>query len=180
MKFKGLIFSLCFLFAGAAMADAAPDDAANAPRPAHRRVRKKRIHTKKPLAARATPAAAVTPDVAAVAQPEPPKTSALQAWLAGMKKRLSQTDTHANKLVAVAAVRGAETSDVPPLYWKGKRAEVRDDVPERKDFEAAIDIALKGDNVAAKERLQSFLLAYPKSSYASDAQETLNRLDNNN
>ncbi len=190
MKFKGLIFILCFLFTGALMADPTPGDDAATPAPApapvkphpHHRKRKKKIHAKAPVATDTAqaPAAAVAAPAAAVAvKQEVPKVDTFQAWLEGIKKHLAQSDTRSNKLVAVAAVRGDETSDAPPLYWKGKKAEVRDDVPERKDFEAAIDIAMKGDKVGAKERLQSFLLAYPKSAYAPDAQETLKRLENN-
>ncbi len=103
--------------------------------------------------------------------------AAFQAWLKEMKKRISKTTTKNNQLVAVAAVRGDDTPDAPPLYWKGKKSEGQVASSEVADFEKAIDTAMTGDPMDAKEKLQSFLLAYPKSSMAADAQETLTRLD---
>ena len=69
-----------------------------------------------------------------------------------------------------------ETPDAPPLYWKGKKAEGPVEMPELKDFESAIETALTSDGKAATEKLQSFILAYPKSSLVADAKETLDRL----
>lgn len=105
------------------------------------------------------------------------RSEAFEAWLKEMKKRIQRSNTKANKLVAVAAVRGDETPDAPPLYWKGKKAEGAVASGELVDFDAAVETALNGDPLAAKEKLQSFLLAYPKSSMAPDAKETLSRLE---
>lgn len=113
-----------------------------------------------------------------VAQPKKrPQSQAFQAWLKDMKKRIQRSSVKSKQLVAVAAVRGDETPDAPPLYWKGKKSEGKVDAPEMKDFETAIETALSGEPTAAKEKLQSFLMAYPKSSMAADAQETLSRLE---
>lgn len=108
---------------------------------------------------------------------KPRMSESLQAWLKDLKKRVNHSQTQKNQIVAVAAVRGAETPDSPPLYWKGKTAEGPTNMPELKDFETAVDSALTADPMEAKEKLQSFILAYPKSSLVSDAQETLNRLE---
>jgi TolA-binding protein len=192
MKYTAIVFSLSFLFCGGLRAgDAVPagDTAVAAPSKPVVRHRKHRRRAHAPARAATAPAAAsipastsptaAVPSKPAVAATPPTKIDALQAWLQGIKKHLMQSDVQSNRLVAVAAVRGDETSDVTPLYWKGKKPEARDEVPERKDFEAAIDLAMSGDKIAAKERLQSFMLAYPKSSYAGDAKETLARLEMN-
>ncbi len=111
------------------------------------------------------------------AAPKKKTSESFQSWLKEMKKRVAHTNTKQNQLVAVAAVRGSETPDTPPLYWKGKKGEGKVQAPEIKDFETAIDAALSGDSVAAKEKLQSFVLAYPQSSLVADANETLTKLD---
>lgn len=106
---------------------------------------------------------------------------ALLAWLEGLKKQINKTysPVKSNQMVAVAAVRGSESVETPPLYWKGKKPENLVVLPEIKDFDAAIETTLTGDPEAAKEKLQSFMLAYPKSSLVADAKETLVRLEEN-
>jgi TolA-binding protein len=185
MKMKWTALALSLMFTGALMADQTAIGAtAAATKPAaHRKTKKKKKTTHatraRPIVAPPT-ASSATSAAAPAAKPEPAKIDTFQAWLMGMKKRLTQSDTRSNKLVAVAAVRGDETADAAPLYWKGgKKADVKNAVPEQKDFEAAIDTALRGDKLGAKDQLQSFLIAYPKSPLASDAQETLTRLEAN-
>lgn len=183
MKLHMLLTASCLLLAGTILAETGATDSAPAAttpaKPHHKKKKKKKIPAKAPATTQSSAAPTPAATAPAVIQAAAPKTDSFQSWLEGIKKRLTQSDTRANKVVAVAAVRGDETPDSPPLYWKGAKPEVRDDVPERKDFEAAVDLALKGDKPAAKERLQSFLIAYPKSSYAPDAKETLSRLDAN-
>lgn len=104
------------------------------------------------------------------------KMSSLQAWLNKMKKKINTSETKHNKLVAVAAVRGDETSDVPPLYWKGKETEQKIELPELKEFDDAINLALNGDNAGAKTKLEAFITNYPNSPMKADAQETLNQI----
>src|SRR5258708_7473073 len=134
---------------------------------------KKRVVKKK-----AAPAASQsTAKVDDVSQPKKRTASeAFQAWLKEMKKRIQKTNTKPNQIVAVAAVRGNEVPDSPPLYWKGKKAEGKVDAFEMKDFSPAIDPASKGEGEAAKKQLQAFMDAYPKSSLMADAKETMNRL----
>lgn len=135
---------------------------------------------KKRKVVKAAPANPEIKGAAKLSDVEKPKkrgSEAFQAWLREMKKRIQRANTKSNQLVAVAAVRGDETPDAPPLYWKGKKSQGQVASSELNDFDAAIETAMTGDPMAAKEKLQSFLLAYPKSSMAADAQETLTRLD---
>lgn len=104
---------------------------------------------------------------------------ALQSWLRDLKKKIASAQP-ANKKsqpVSVAAVRGDETSEGAPLYWKGVKGSSQTSAAELKAFDEAIDAALGSDSVAAKGKLQSFLTAYPKSPMASDAQQALKRLE---
>ncbi len=114
---------------------------------------------------------------AATAATKPKTNNSLQAWLKGLKQRLNRSETQSKQLVAVAAVRGAEQPDAPPLYWKGKSNEGRISGSEAKDFGVAIDSALGGDSAAAREKLNSFIAAYPHSPLVGEARETLSRLD---
>lgn len=100
----------------------------------------------------------------------------LQEWLTRMKKRVSAARSKQNKLGAVAAVRGDEKSDPPPLYWKGKEGEKAVDSAEIEEFNAAVEMALKGDADAAKQKLQQFVNAHPQSPLLPDANETLAKL----
>ena len=190
MKLKWTIFSLCLVFAVAATIPVSfvfASDAQTKSAKVQQRKKKrlKKVRKNVPAAPTAAPSATMVTPTAEVANPAPtepaaePKVDTFRAWLEGLKTRLGRSESRANKIVSVAAVRGDEVADSAPLYWKGKRAALKAELPEQKDFEAAIDIALAGDKVAAKERLQSFLLAYPKSSLAGDAQETLKRLEAN-
>ena len=107
-----------------------------------------------------------------------PKMSAkLQAWLKDLRKKLDRSNTQSKQLVAVAAVRGSDQPDAPPLYWKGKSSEEKIAGSEAADFGNAVDAAMNGDNVAAKEKLQSFVTTYPHSPLVAEANETLSRLD---
>ena len=104
------------------------------------------------------------------------QSASLEAWLKKLKEKLSKRQTKNNRLVAVAAVRGSETKDAAPLYWKGLKNEGPVDDAELKDFEAALDAAQHADQKVAMDKFQAFVAAHPKSPMADDAQETLNRL----
>lgn len=100
----------------------------------------------------------------------------LQAWLNKMKKRISRSHAKHNQLVSVAAVRGNETPDSPPLYWKGKKSKGPVDLPELEEFDAAIEAALGGKKKDAILRLEKFTKTYPNSALKEDALYTLEML----
>lgn len=102
--------------------------------------------------------------------------NSLQAWLKDLKKRVGHSQAKQNQLIAVAAVRGEEQPDAPPLYWKGKSANEKVDKKELQDFDMAISKALDGDNATAQKQLTDFIAAYPKSAMLADAQLTLKKL----
>ena len=105
------------------------------------------------------------------------RSESFQMWLREVKKRIARAQTRNNQVVAVAAVRGSETPDSPPLYWKGKNASGPVEASELKQFDEAIDTALTSDPGSAKEKLQAFLSAHPQSPLAGEARETLNQLE---
>jgi len=94
-------------------------------------------------------------------------------WLKKMKQRLAKTEAKHNQLIVVAAVRGSEVPDSPPLYWKGRTSKGTVEIPELKEFETAVDLAAAGDTAAAQAKLKDFLTAHPKSPMAEDAKHTL-------
>ncbi|MCG3203868.1 MAG: hypothetical protein KCHDKBKB_00545 [Elusimicrobia bacterium] len=102
---------------------------------------------------------------------------ALLAWIENLKKRIHKTNAQSKQLVAVAAVRGTESIETPPLYWKGKKAEGMVAIEEVKEFEQVIETVENGDPEVAKEQLRNFISSYPKSSLLADAQETLSKME---
>ncbi len=116
--------------------------------------------------------AGTTTSIVAQEKPQDKKTS-LQVWLKRMKKKITMTETKHNKLVAVASVRGDDSADAPPLYWKGKASEGTIAMPELKEFDDAINRAMGGDSGGAQAKLEAFVATNPNSPLVSDAQETL-------
>lgn len=104
------------------------------------------------------------------------KKPSIQVWLSRMKKKVARVESKHNRLVAVAAVRGDDAADAPPLYWKGKTAQGPVALPELKEFDDAINAALNGDNAGAKTKLEGFISAHPTSPLTGEARETLNLL----
>lgn len=107
------------------------------------------------------------------------KTSArksLKAWLKKLKKRATRIRAKRNQIVSVAAVRGAEKPDSPPLYWKGKK-KGKIGPAELKEFEAALDLAIKGENDKAKKQLLKFQKNHPKSALSKDVNHTLKMIN---
>ena len=139
--------------------------------PAKKPVVKKKYRTLKPKTKAATTATVNPP-----AKSQTGKKTSLQGWLNKMKKKIARAETKHNKLVAVASVRGDDSAEAPPLYWKGKSSQGPVALPELKEFEEAINLALNGDKAGSTAKLQSFVSAYPQSSLLADAQETLNAL----
>ncbi len=137
----------------------------------------KKKKTRLKQAAKVDVAPTPAPAGAAPASAAPAQKDSLQAWLQKLKKRIAQTKSKPNKLVAVAAVRGDEAKDPVPLYWKGKKTESAVSNKEVKAFDEALDVALSGDKEAAKSKLTSFISTYPKSPLMGEAKDTLAKLD---
>ncbi len=98
------------------------------------------------------------------------------SWLKDLKRRVARTRARQNQLVTVAAVRGAEATDAPPLYWKGKKSSGPVDSAELDKFENAIEATIAG-KPEAKDMLRSFVSSYPKSPLVADANTALKKLD---
>jgi len=101
--------------------------------------------------------------------------ASLEGWLKDLRKRVARTRARQNQVVAVAAVRGAEAEDAPPLYWKGKKSKGPVEEKELGAFEKAVEAAIAGQP-DADQQLKDFIAAYPKSSLAGDAQSALDRI----
>jgi len=99
--------------------------------------------------------------------------ASIQSWLKKMRKRVARSEAKHNQLIAVASVRGNESPNSPPLYWKGSKVSGPIDLPELRDFDAALGLAQKGNIPGAKTKLDNFIASYPKSSLLPDAQQTL-------
>ncbi|MBV9079722.1 MAG: hypothetical protein JO102_01235 [Elusimicrobia bacterium] len=99
-----------------------------------------------------------------------------ESWLRDLRARVARTRAHQNQLIAVAAVRGDEQPDSPPLYWKGRKGRGAVAPAELDAFEKAVDAAMS-NAPDAKSQLQSFLSTYPKSAMADDAKTALDKLD---
>lgn len=102
--------------------------------------------------------------------------SSFNAWLKDLRRRVARTRAHQNQLVAVAAVRGNETPDAPPLYWKGKRNKGPVDAAELDQFEKAVDAAIEG-KPEAREMLEKFVADHPKSTMVADAKAAIERME---
>ena len=103
-------------------------------------------------------------------------TSSLDSWLKDLRKRVAKTRARQNQVVAVAAVRGSDTEDAPPLYWKGKKSTGPVEEKELAAFESAVEAAING-KPEAKDELKAFITTYPKSPMAGDANAALARLE---
>lgn len=134
------------------------------------------IKRKKIIKSTASPVI-VAPTEQAKPANKPNRKDTFMAWLKDMKKKVDRTQARQNQIVAVAAVRGDETADSPPLYWKGKKVSGNVESEELKKFEEALDQAMTGDSTASKEKLESFITTYPNSPLVVDAKETLQKLD---
>ena len=112
----------------------------------------------------------------AAAQSDSSLRRSVRFWLQKMKKRVTRAQARHNQVVAVAAVRGSEAPDSPPLYWKGKKAKGPVSPMELEAFDGAVESALSGSRADAIGRLENFLKSYPQSSLADDANATLSLL----
>src|SRR5262245_34818927 len=86
---------------------------------------------KKPVVRKKKPAKSQAVNVNQIVS-KPKSQDKLAVWLKDLKKRLAHSRAQQNKIVAVAAVRGNETVDAPPLYWIGKTSQGEVITPELK------------------------------------------------
>ena len=98
-------------------------------------------------------------------------------WVEKLRRRIARTEAKHNKIVAVAAVRGAESDDPPPLYWKGRAAKGPVAGDELAEFDAALEAALEGRTSASTDALNAFLKSHPDSPLAADARQALQELN---
>ena len=103
-----------------------------------------------------------------------------ETTLKGLKSKIAQkyqsTSVGAS---SVAAVRGAKVSDDSTKpYWRGTNADKSGKklAAQRKQFSAALELALAGKDEAAVKALEKFVKDNPQSPYLADAKEALNRL----
>ncbi len=152
---------------GAAETSAAPAEPAK---------KKAIVKRKKMLKSSAKSSSSVNVNQAQAASKAEPR-NPWQALLADLKKRVNRTQAKQNQLVAVAAVRGAEATDAPPLYWKGKKSSGNVDPNDLKQFEEAIDSALAGDPDTARQKLGGFIETHPQSPLVADAKAALSKME---
>jgi hypothetical protein len=85
--------------------------------------------------------------------------------------------SHGQRLSSVAAVRGAALGDQDPAepYWKGGMSEeaAKRQGVERKEFAAAVQLALDGKMGESTAALEKFQKDHPKSAMLPDVKEAL-------
>lgn len=171
-----LVFSMGLLFTYAATSVWAEGEAA-APAPVKqkklRTAKKKRVLKSAPASVKPATSSTTTPTTPAKAAPK----GSMSAWLQDLKKRLSHSKARQNQIVAVAAVRGNETPDSPPLYWKGKKTAGEVEASDLQQFEEAVDQAIDGKAEDSLQKLQAFVTNHPDSPLVADAQETIKKLE---
>jgi len=116
--------------------------------------------------------------VSAAAQEQNDKTgSGLSDWLKVLSKKieriLPRKAPPAGTGTAVAGVRGAKQEGKGRLYWKGKAGEETVTEEELAAFQAAIDVAARGDQAAAVKEMEKFMARYPDSPLIPDAARTV-------
>jgi len=96
-------------------------------------------------------------------------------WWGSLKAKISKiTPTKTQPTVtAVGGLRGGKEQE-ESLYWKGKEPSVTKE--ELEAFNKALDFAIKGDSIRAKEGFERFLSTYPSSALADDAKKSLKML----
>lgn len=98
------------------------------------------------------------------------------SWIDELKKKLAKSRARQNQIVAVAAVRGSETPETPPLYWKGKTMEGTITSTELSDFDQALEKASEGKTEESLVQLQTFITKYPQSPMVLEAHEAMDHL----
>jgi TolA-binding protein len=149
----------------------AEEPGTSAPVKKEKMVKKKRVIRNKTAAKKSVPLGT------AVATPAPKQENkSATNWIRELKKKLAKSQARQNQIVAVAAVRGDETPDSPPLYWKGKKAAGDVASHEVSEFDLALDTALKGDSVGSVQALETFVGKYPQSPLAEEAKDVIAKL----
>lgn len=97
----------------------------------------------------------------------------LEAWIKRMKRNANKAQTRQHRLIAVAAVRGNEVQDAPPLYWKTKPVEGPIKPEDLEEFKQALNMIENGDVESAKIRLDSLASRYSEGSLRADIDQTL-------
>lgn len=96
-------------------------------------------------------------------------------WWGSLKAKISKitpTKTHTT-VTAVGGLRGGKEQE-EALYWKGKEPSITKD--ELEVFSKALDFAISGDSIRAREGFERFLSKYPSSALSDDAKKSLNML----
>lgn len=137
-----------------------------------RTAKKKKVIRNKSAAKKSVPLGTVAPAPAVK-----PENKTAVNWIRELKKKLAKSQARQNQIVAVAAVRGNESPDSPPLYWKGKKNAGDVAMPEVAEFDAALDAALKGDPDQSVQALQAFVGKYPQSPLAEEAKGVIAKLE---
>lgn len=96
-------------------------------------------------------------------------------WWGSLKAKISKITPKKTQptTTAVGGLRGDKEKE-EALYWKGKEPSVTKD--ELDAFNRALDLAIKGDSLRAKEGFERFLSTYPSSALADDARKSLKLL----
>jgi hypothetical protein len=143
----------------------------------HRTAHKKsKTKTKKKISVKA-PAPKKETSVQALLKEDEAAPDTLQGWAKALKKKLVHQQAKQNQLVAVASVRGDETPDAPPLYWKGRSTPGIAEGSDTEELDQALNKILEGDNTSAKMRLESFISTHGQSQLLADAKESLKRVN---
>jgi len=100
----------------------------------------------------------------------------LSAWLKRLQNRIAQMAP--KKIIpmgtSVAGTRGAKEEAEAGLYWKGKKAEETVTEEELAVFKEGVDLAARGERLAAIKELEAFMAVFPESPLVPDANKTLN------
>jgi TolA-binding protein len=77
---------------------------------------------------------------------------------------------------AVGGVRGAKSEEAADIYWKGKETRLEVPEDELQSFNAAVDLASKGEHREALKKFEAFLRLYPQSQLRRDGLQAVDKL----
>jgi hypothetical protein len=102
-------------------------------------------------------------------------------WGQALRRSAVESRYRKMRTTSVAAVRGSGQGGEDPArpYWKGTWSEKKEKerIVERKELEAAVELALAGDLEGAGKNLDAFEKAHPKSYLLPDVKQAREQLE---
>lgn len=96
-------------------------------------------------------------------------------WLRELKEKIQKITPSKDvpQTTVVGGVRGADSASPEALYWKGKEEKIVIGEGELNKFNAALDLALRGENKSSIREFETFIDTYPASPLKNEAEKTM-------